>query len=281
MLAMVIIGFVLVIVVFLGGCQRSLIYLARPYEYAVNMMIDRHAERIEYRIGAGPQVAFYVAPAEDAGEAPDRLWVLAGGNGALALDWFDLVDHAPDPRAGFLLVDYPGYGFNAGRPNRECIREGMSEAFAAAARRFEMDEAELARRTSLMGHSLGAAAVLDLAVGMEPAPRRIILVSPFTSLIDMVRLSVGWPLCHMLLDRFDNEARLTELADRDDRPRVTIIHGDADQLVPIEMARRLARPHPEWVELIEIERGDHNWILTTARPQIMSRIQPPGADGGP
>jgi molybdopterin synthase catalytic subunit len=39
-----------------------------------------------------------------------------------------------------------------------------------------------------------------------------VLVAPFTSLVEAARTRVGWPLCHLVLDRFDNRARLDALA---------------------------------------------------------------------
>ena len=47
-----------------------------------------------------------------------------GGNAGLALDWLETAvefmasrDRPPATQAAFLLVDYPGYGTNAGEPS--------------------------------------------------------------------------------------------------------------------------------------------------------------------
>ena len=104
--------------------------------------------------------------------------------------------------------------------------------------------------------------------------KRIVIVSPFTSLYDMARLTFGWPLCHLLIDRFDNRARLAELAARKPRPAVTIIHGDTDNIVPVTMGRELAGLYPDWIHYIELVGGDHNFILTSAEHQITGAMFP-------
>ena len=130
----------------------------------------------------------------------------------------------------------------------------------------------------VMGHSIGAAAALDLAVAHPP--RHLVLVSPFTTLEAMARRAVGWPLCLLLLDRFDNSARMAELAALPDPPRVDIIHGAADDIVPFAMGRDLAGAFPAIARFHEVANADHNLILMSAEP-LMIRLMtaPPEASG--
>ncbi len=275
MLLLVIVGFFVLVVLLLMGCQRSLIYFPQPYGMALDRVLAHHVEQLDYRIDAGDQTAFYVAPRENPDAPPERLWVLTAGNASLALDWLDLVSRCPDPHAGFLLVDYPGYGVNAGGPSRESIRQGTLAAFLACTTRLGVAPDELEGRICLIGHSLGAAAALELAAQLDPPPARIILISPFSSMAAMARRAVGWPLCLLLRDRFDNEARLAELLDRPAAPAITIIHGDQDPVIPVEMSRSLAARFGDQVEYIEIPFGDHNWILQSAESQILERMESP------
>ncbi|MCE5230713.1 hypothetical protein LLG95_14130 [bacterium] len=261
----------LVFVSFLAGCQRRFIYFPRPYDARELGVMAPKAVVIQYRTSAGIQKAYYIKPAESPDAPPDRLWLMIVGNASRALEWIEFTANPPDPRAGFYLFDYPGYGYNEGRPSRASINEASLAAVDALAAHLKMTRAELCPRMRLMAHSLGTGVSLDLAVRLDPPPRQIILMSPYTSLYAMARLTFGWPLCHLLIDRFDNEKRLAELAARTPRPEVTIIHGDRDQIIPVEMGRALAAAHPGWIQYHELRFVDHNWIVGSARP-IWSRI---------
>lgn len=270
----VITGCIIVFVILLAGCQRKLIYFPRGYSERELSVVAPNAVVIEYRTAAGAQKAFYIRPANSPDTPPDRLWVVMGGNAARALDWTEDITGIPDPRAGFLLIDYPGYGYNEGRPSRTSINEGSLAAFDALAAHLNLSRGDLAKRTRLMCHSIGAAAGLDLAVRLDPPPNRIILFSPFTSLHAMARHVLFWPVCCLVLDRFDNEARLKELAGRSPRPEVIIIHGDRDQVIPVEMGRALAAAHPGWIQYHEIPNLDHNWIIGSSKNVWLPLMQP-------
>eukprot|EP00435_Cladocopium_sp_Y103_P063994 s884_g25.t1 len=62
----------------------------------------------------GSQTAYLLRPSGDI----DTLWVFFGGNAMLARDWLSFCDkvltHTSRTTNAFLLVDYPGYGRNAG-----------------------------------------------------------------------------------------------------------------------------------------------------------------------
>jgi hypothetical protein len=286
-------GFLLLVVVFLLGCQRSLIYFPQHYSEFDLRQARTVATEIHYDAPGGQHTAFYIPPrAASATDptTPSRLWIVCGGNGSTALNWLELVADYPDPTAAFLLIDYPGYGANPGRPTRASITETTRLATAAALTHIAdtYPDSEIpnpksetisdsalriphsAFPISFLAHSIGCAAILDLAPTVEPD--RIVLVSPFTSLLAMARRSVGWPLCHLLLDRFDNAARLNRLAARDPRPAVTIIHGAADNIIPFSMGKSLADAHPDWIVFHPIQNGDHNWILDSARPVIFQSM---------
>ena len=269
----VLIGFPLVFGSIIFMLQRRMIYFPRSYDRVTeDHVIGKVAAPLAYTTSAGRQMAFYVAPKSKPDQSPDRLWVFFGGNASQALDWLDLVERRPDPGAGYLMVEYPGYGQCEGKPSLESIRESSEAAFVALAKRFSIAPAALDRDLNVIGHSIGSAAALQFAV-RHPV-RRVVLISPFTSLYDAARYHVGRPLCWLLLDRFDNRARLAELAQQAPRPAVTIIHGDADDIVPVNMGRELARRYPDWIAYHELPGGDHGFIITSAEPQILAAMRP-------
>ena len=124
---------------------------------------------------------------------------------------------------------------------------------------------------NLLCISLGCATGLNFAV-RHPVDR-IILCAPFTSMRDMARRTVGWPLCWLLMHNYDNRARLGELAARPHPPRITIFHGDEDETVPISMGRQLAGLYPQMIVFHPVPGAGHNTVLSDSQSQIFAVIK--------
>jgi uncharacterized protein len=161
----------------------------------------------------------------------------------------------PGRRAGLLLVEYPGYGQCAGTPSRESIRASLAAVVPALAAVWHVPPTDFNPRLSVAGHSLGVAVALEFAQ-MHPV-RDIVLIAPFTSMMDMARRSVGWPLCEVLTDRYDNRATLDALAEQSPRPSLRIYHGADDRMIPPSMGRALAQQHPGWAIHRDLSGSDH------------------------
>lgn len=259
-------GIVVTLVVTLLAWQRRLVFFPDSYQPLDEQEARRSLQIVEYETSEGAQAAFYVRPR--LGDRPEWLWVVHGGNASRALDWRSFVEDFPDSHTAFLLIDYPGYGLNEGKPSRRAIIEA-SQAALQRTRETVLaadDGSTSTVHLGLLGHSIGAAATLDLAVCCDA--ERVVLIAPFTSLMAMARRTVGWPLCLLLLDRFDNARRLEELATRADRPAMTIFHGTADEIIPYHMGRSLADAHRDWVRFYSVPDGHHGWIIESARPAI-------------
>jgi len=193
-----------------------------------------------------------------------RMWLVFGGNATLAEDMHDLIVGYPDADAGFLLVDYPGYGYSAGSPSPASIDRATDALLSVVRSRWVANEIPL----SVVGHSLGAAVALRFGTRHQVA--KVVLLAPCTSMLDMARLSVGWPLCHVLRHRFDNRRALQELISR---PRLHVLHGTDDEVIPVAMGAELARVSgAKW---IAIPGGDHNGVLTSSRRLIWEQMRAP------
>ncbi|CAN5485486.1 hypothetical protein BH09SUM1_BH09SUM1_23310 [soil metagenome] len=244
----------------LVATQNGVIYFPRAYDVAL-AGLGKQFVPLTFRTKQGAQTAFYIPPAE--GERPDRLWVLFNGNGSQALDWEDFVQRFPDPHAGFLLYDYPGYGYCEGTPSPGSVKEGSDGALAALGEKLNVGVAELESHMGVVGHSIGAGFGLEFAA-RHPV-ERVVIISPFTSLDDMARRKVGWLFSWVLMTHLDNRARLNELAARSHAPRVLLIHGTNDQIVPVAMGRELAAAHPDMITFVEVPKGDHSGIVFSSR----------------
>jgi len=259
--------------------QRKLIYHPRPYlreDFATLRSMNPPGREIEFSTSCGRQTAFYVPLfGESFSARPRRLWVMFCGNAMRALDWLYFVEDVQAAAAqtsstrlrdcAFLLVDYPGYGSCAGSPSRSGIAESGAGAIAALAKEFTTGSAGLETDLNVLGLSIGTAAALEFAT--KHPVKRVVLLAPFDTLREVAGRVVG-PLSYLLRDRFDNSARLHELIARNPPPDLFMFHGDADSIVPVAIARRLARNFPE-VKYHEIPQADHNNVLDAAEHGII------------
>lgn len=257
--------FIFTPVIFLLSGQSSLIYHPNSYRAEHESMLEAgKGERVLFETSQGHQTAFYTPPRAPARGLPQTLWLCFAGNGSLALDW--LYDTAAwDDRFAYLLVDYPSYGECEGAPNPERIRESGKAAVQALARHLHTTQAELLPRLAVLGHSLGAAAALMAADDLDI--RRGVLMSPFTTMTDMGRIVLGWPLCYLNRHRFDNRTTLRHVASRAGA-RFVIFHGAEDEVIPVRMGAELAAAHPQAVTFHAVPGGHHNDLLDMISPQI-------------
>ncbi|WP_395743121.1 hypothetical protein [Prosthecobacter sp.] len=252
-------------VFFLLGCQSRLIYFPNSYraEYE-SQLRSAKGERVRFTTSQGAQTAFYIPPRTTAGGLPQTVWLCFAGNGSLALDWLAWTDDW-DPNFAYLLVDYPSYGECAGKPSPGTIRESGKAAAEALAAHLHTPMTELQPHLAVLGHSLGSAAALMTAEELDV--HRGVLLSPFTTMTDMGRIVLGWPLCHLNLHRFDNHKTLRHAAARPGA-RFVIFHGAEDEVIPMRMGQELAAAHPQTVTFHPVSGGHHNDLLNLISPQI-------------
>jgi pimeloyl-ACP methyl ester carboxylesterase len=204
--------------------QRTLIY-PRP---ALSGELTRPAdvEQVWLDLPAGRTEA-WLLPALGTGSGPAPVLLFAHGNA-------ELIDHWPgefdEPRAwgmAVLLVEYPGYGRSAGMPTQITIAASMAAAYDWIATHPSLD----AGRIIAYGRSLGGGAVGTLVP--ERRPVALILESVFTDTRRFAR-SVGAPGL-LVRDQFDNRAALLTY-----HGPVLLLHGEHDEVVPIEHGEALA-----------------------------------------
>jgi pimeloyl-ACP methyl ester carboxylesterase len=257
--ALTLLGVFSALVFALWSLQERLIYPAPHYVPEELAVMPPGLTALRDPANAESVVGFYRAPAD--GSALSKLWLTFGGNGDVALRWDPLLAESATAGTGILMVEYPGYGARAGAPSPESLRAGAELSLRALSKLLGVSVAELEEQSSLLGYSLGSAAALDYAV--RHPPQRIVLVAPFTSMLDMARLSVGNPLCYLLRHRYDNVASLRALQARTP-PSLTILHGANDSLIPHRMGSELAALAPgSHFELVP--GADHGDVVELAQ----------------
>lgn len=198
-------------------------------------------DRIVYQTSDGLELAAGYRPARTG--QPTILYF--HGNGA---DWQSSVvatDRLVPEGYGVLAAEYRGYRSNPGRPSEEgLIRDGR------AAMTWLAGQGVTPTDTVIVGNSIGTGVATRIA--SETHPRALILMSPFTSLSGLVSEKLWWlPTGWLLRDRYDNAALLPGV-----RSPVLILHGDRDDLIPPNHARRLAATKPG-SELVMVRGAGH------------------------
>ncbi len=242
--------------------QHSMIYHPRPYTAAYARVMPKTCVEIDFVLPIGRQTAFYL-PGRD--PIPKRLWLAFCGNGSLALDWMGLLDRYPSNGDAFLLIDYPGYGRNAGYATIDSTRATTNGALKTLLSQLNISEDQL--EVGVIGHSLGAAAALDFA-SRHPV-RRLVLISPFTSLREEAAYVVGGWLSHLLIENYDNRKNLRTVFERNGDVHAAIFHGTDDETIPVRMGAKLKQEFPR-VDYFPIEGADHGTVLSFAKDQIIA-----------
>jgi len=255
---LLLVGLVSLVVLF----QDRFIYFPARYSTA-QLQEARTAgvQEVRFRTSQGNQTAFFWRN-EDSDTAPQNIWLFFGGNGDVALTWMGLVRAFPARSTGYLLIDYPGYGICEGRPNPRTILENSERALQTLLenRGWKIGADSL----RVLGHSIGGAAALQFAV--RNAVRKILLVSTFTTMDDMVRTQIHIPLGRLLRHRFDNVASLKAILSQNAVPEICIFHGQSDEIIPLKMGQALAQLDPSRIKFSEIPGSGHNEIIQMALP---------------
>ena len=222
-LLMAILVFLIVVVAGLYLGQRSLFYPAPQERLATP---PAGYQFVETKTSDGLRLRAAYRPAAD-GKAT---LLFFHGNG-------DNIDGAgaatqmlTDAGYGAMLVEYRGYGGNAGSPSEQGFySDGEAAVKWLGAKGVGLSE------VIIIGNSIGSGAATEMA--LRHRPKALVLVSGFASLPYVVSdfypfLPAQW----LVQDRYDNVAKLGRI-----KSPILILHGDSDTLVRPSNADVLAR----------------------------------------
>jgi uncharacterized protein len=152
-------------------------------------------------------------------------------------------------RAGFdvFMLDYRGYGKSSGRIQSEAqLHADVRAAYDQVAARYA------GKRIVVLGRSLGTALAAKLAADVQPA--LTVLVSPYSSMVRMAREQYPFVPATLLRYPLDTQAYLARVT-----TPVLMLHGQADTLIPVQHAERLAKIGQN-IRLIRVAQAGHNDI---------------------
>ncbi len=129
---------------------------------------------------------------------------------------------------GVLLLEYRGYGGNAGSPTEMGLMLDARAGLAELRQRGVSPD-----RTLLWGESLGTGLAIWLAA--EKPVAAVLLDGPYTSIVDAAQRQYPYvPVRALLKDRFDSLSRIGRVT-----APILVMQGSLDRLVPPAMGRKL------------------------------------------
>ena len=193
--------------------------------------------------------------------SPVLLW--CHGNAGNIINRLDNLTHLH--RLGFsvFLFDYRGYGQSNGSPSEE----GLYQDALAAYDYLTTTRRVISKRMILFGRSLGAAVAGYLA-SQRPAAG-LILESAFPSVESMAKVHYfGLPAHWLLSSRYDLLEPLNSVS-----VPVLVIHGDQDEIVPIELGKQVFDAARQPKSFYLVEGADHNNLYAIGGRPYFQRLK--------
>jgi pimeloyl-ACP methyl ester carboxylesterase len=209
--------------------QDRLIFFPQRLDEASRAAIaSRFPQAEELFIQSADGVRLHAWRTRPAGVARAPLVIYFGGN-AEEVSWMLGEIGNAGPGAGWLLVDYRGYGASEGSPSERALVADALDWYDHAVKLEAVD----ASRIAAFGRSLGSGVAVQLAAQRPVCA--VVLVAPFDSLVAVGRrhypyLPVGWLLRH----HFDSLALAPALS----APLLAVV-AERDEIIPPEHADRL------------------------------------------
>jgi hypothetical protein len=152
-----------------------------------------------------------------------------------------------DRGRGMFMMSYRGYSGSMGSPS-----EAANVADAKLAYDALIKEGVRPEDIILYGESLGTGIAIQVAAEKKVAG--VILDSPYTSIAERAAQLYPWlPVRLLLKDRYDSIRHI-----RDVHAPIFILHGEADDVVPVEMGRRLFEAANEPKEIKTLPGAGHD-----------------------
>lgn len=160
-----------------------------------------------------------------------------------------------------VLVEFPGYGHDTGVPGEKSFYQTALDAYDHVTKLYP------GLPVIAAAWSLGTPVATYLAAKRKVA--HLFLISALTSMVE-----VAQALYPMTPDLYFKDARfeVKEFSSEVQAP-ITIIHGDEDELVPVDMSRELKRSWGDQASLHEIDEGGHNDVFLLGAETIRQELE--------
>jgi len=206
---------------------------------------------------------WWIPAADD--RAPAVLYL--HGNKGNVSDCLGIAKTLHEAGAAVFVLDYAGYG----KSSAFAISENSMRASGLAAFAYLKKKAPDAVTRIVYGRSMGGGVAMLVAKEEGASINGLILESTFTSLPDQIRhLGYGWlPIDLLLRDRYPSLDTIGAVGIK----HVLVIHGGADDYVPMWMGERLARAARGNAMSVIVPGAGHNNVAIVGGTGLAKTIQ--------
>ena len=196
-------------------------------------------------------------------------WILFfHGNGEVVSDYDEISPFYHQKKINLVVADYRGYGASTGTPTLTDLVNDAHVVFKHV--REELSGRSLRKDLWVMGRSLGSIAALELASQHQQKMKGLIIESGFPSVV-RIMFRLGMPAQVMGREEIDQECleRIKNVF-----VPTLIIHGDQDDLVPLENAKAIYQHlGAREKKLLVIPSATHNDIMLVGFKDYFNAIQ--------
>lgn len=189
----------------------------------------------------------------------DNLLIYYGGNAEEVS--FQLSRFAQLNEQAVLLLNYRGYGESEGEPSEQALVEDALYVFDKAPELLGWQP----KKISLLGRSLGSGVAVQVA--SQRQVDRVILVTPFASILSMAQAHYPWlPVESLLKHPFNSAKHIRKVT-----APLFILLAEYDDVVPHSSSRRLLLSAQSPIQSHIITNSNH--VTISDSPEFISLVR--------
>lgn len=189
--------------------------------------------------------------------------VMCHGNAGNISHRLEIIRRLQNTGFNILIFDYRGYGKSEGSPTEDGVYKDGLAAFDYAMNLPDVNS----KRIILWGTSLGGAVAVDIAL-QRPA-LGLILESAFSSAKDVARSAYPYlPVHFVIRSQLNSVEKIRKI-----HTPLLQIHGNNDNIIPIELGEKLFKAANEPKELYIIDGSGHNDTFIIGGMQYLERVR--------
>ena len=238
----VIIGFYILVCVAFYFFQEKIIFHPETLEKSHQFDFKQDFKELNFNTADGKLINGLLFKADS---SKGLIFYLHGNAGSLNT-WGNVGDFYTKLNYDVFILDYRGFGKSEGKiTSQEQVFQDNQMVYNELTK--EYDE----KNTIILGYSIGSGMASFLA--SENDPKRLILQAPYYSLTDLAGQMFPFIPAFTLRYKFATNEYLKNC-----NMPVTIIHGNADAVIPYESSLRLKEEFNSKIELISLDGVGHN-----------------------